>query len=71
MNYQGGFRNQISIGLTGLDIEHKAELIERQFWHACPYSPDDYETVVRKFPADAQGPTQAPTRKPSPSTRSS
>ena len=49
MNYQGGYRNQISIGLTGLDIEAKAELIERQFWHACPYSPDDYETVVRKF----------------------
>ncbi len=49
MNYQGGFRNQISIGLTGLDIEAKAELIERQFWHACPYGPDDYETVVRKF----------------------
>jgi len=49
MNYQGGFRNQISIGLTGLDIEAKAELIERQFWHACPYEPDDYETVVRKF----------------------
>jgi len=49
MNYQGGFRNQISIGLTGLDIAEKAELIERQFWHACPYGPDDYETVVRKF----------------------
>ena len=49
MNYQGGYRNQISIGLTGLDIEAKAELIERQFWHACPYAPQDYETVVRKF----------------------
>ena len=49
MNYQGGFRNQISIGLTGLDIEAKAELIERQFWNSCPYGPDDYETVVRKL----------------------
>ena len=49
MNYQGGFRNQVSIGLTGLDIEAKAELIERQFWHSCPYSPEEYETVVRKF----------------------
>ncbi|WP_419841277.1 acyclic terpene utilization AtuA family protein [Candidatus Poriferisodalis sp.] len=47
MNYQGGYRNQISIGLTGLDIEAKAELVERQFWHACPYRPEDYETVVR------------------------
>ncbi len=49
MNYQGGYRNQIAIGLTGLDIEAKAELIERQFWNQCPYGPDDYETVVRKF----------------------
>lgn len=49
MNYQGGYRNQISIGLTGLDIEAKAELVERQFWNQCPYGPDDYETVVRKF----------------------
>ena len=49
MNYQGGFRNQISIGLTGLDIEAKAELIERQFWNACPYEPEDYESVVRKY----------------------
>ena len=49
INYQGGFRNQISIGLTGLDIEAKAELIERQFWNACPYEPEDYESVVRKY----------------------
>ena len=49
MNYQGGYRNQISIGLTGLDVEQKAELIERQFWNSCPYEPEDYESVVRKF----------------------
>ena len=59
MNYQGGFRNQVSIGLTGLDIEAKAELIERQFWHSCPYSPEEYETVVRKF---------LPTQKENPAT---
>ena len=57
MNYQGGFRNQISIGLTGLDIEAKAELIERQFWNSCPYGPEDYETVVRKFlPTNKENP---------------
>ncbi|MAR54880.1 MAG: exopolyphosphatase [Acidimicrobiaceae bacterium] len=57
MNYHGGFRNQISIGLTGLDIEAKAELIERQFWNSCPYGPEDYETVVRKFlPTHKQNP---------------
>ncbi|MFL2986717.1 MAG: acyclic terpene utilization AtuA family protein [Candidatus Poriferisodalaceae bacterium] len=59
MNYQGGFRNQISIGLTGLDIEAKAELIERQFWNSCPYGPEDYESVVRKF---------LPTHKENPAT---
>ncbi len=59
MNYQGGYRNQVSIGLTGLDIEAKAELIERQFWHVCPYSPDDYESVVRKL---------LPTHKTNPAT---
>jgi len=59
MNYHGGFRNQISIGLTGLDIEAKAELIERQFWNSCPYQPEDYETVVRKF---------LPTHKENPAT---
>ncbi|MEC7873259.1 MAG: acyclic terpene utilization AtuA family protein [Actinomycetota bacterium] len=59
MNYQGGYRNQISIGLTGLDIEEKAELIERQFWNSCPYGPEDYETVVRKF---------LPTHKENPAT---
>ena len=57
MNYQGGFRNQISIGLTGLDIEANAELIERQFWNSCPYGPEDYETVVRKFlPTNKENP---------------
>ena len=49
MNYHGGFRNQIAIGLTGLDIDAKAELIERQFWHACPYSPADFDAVVTRL----------------------
>ncbi len=49
MNYQGGYRNQIAIGLTGLDIEAKAELVDRQFWDQCPYNPEDYESVVRQL----------------------
>ena len=55
MNYQGGYRNQISIGLTGLDIEAKAELIERQFWHACPVRPRGLRDGGAQVPADAQG----------------
>ena len=45
--------------MTGLDIEAKAELIERQFWNSCPYGPEDYETVVRKL---------LPTHKENPAT---
>jgi hypothetical protein len=29
MNYRGGFRNSVSFALTGLDVEAKAELLER------------------------------------------
>ncbi len=46
LNKAGGFRNDMSICLTGLDIEEKAELIERAFWAACPYGPDDFESVT-------------------------
>ncbi len=49
MNYHGGFRNQIAIGLTGLDIEEKAALIERQFWYACPFAPEDFDSVVTRL----------------------
>ncbi|HCB34589.1 MAG TPA: exopolyphosphatase [Acidimicrobiaceae bacterium] len=49
MNYHGGFRNQIAVGLTGLDVEAKAELVERQFWHACPFAPDDFDAVVTRL----------------------
>jgi VCBS repeat-containing protein len=49
MNYQGGYRNQIAIGLTGLDVEAKAARIEEQFWTRGPYDESDYESVVRRF----------------------
>ncbi len=41
----GGYRNSVMIGLTGLDVEAKADLVSRQFWHACPWDPSDYEEV--------------------------
>ena len=37
MNELGGFRNDITVALTGLDIEAKAALVEEAFWEACPY----------------------------------
>ncbi|HEX9683423.1 MAG TPA: acyclic terpene utilization AtuA family protein [Acidimicrobiales bacterium] len=56
MNELGGFRTDISIALTGLDIEAKAALVEKAFWASCPTNPDDYEsvttTVVRTDSAD-------------------
>ncbi len=36
VNYQGGYRNQMSVVLTGLDIDAKAELFERTLWAALP-----------------------------------
>jgi len=45
MNEQGGYRNDVNVALTGLDIEEKASLIEEAFWVACPYKPEDFASV--------------------------
>jgi hypothetical protein len=49
MNEWGGFRHDMSIALTGLDIEEKAKLIEDAFWVACPYKPDDFASVTTRL----------------------
>ncbi len=58
MNAWGGFRSDVNIALTGLDIEAKAELIEAAFWRAVPYNPADFEscatTLVRSDHPDPQ-----------------
>ena len=46
MNSWGGFRSDLNLALTGLDVEAKAELLEAAFWKAVPYSPDDFESVT-------------------------
>jgi hypothetical protein len=46
MNSWGGFRSDMTIGLTGLDIEEKAALVQRAFWRACPLDPEDFESVT-------------------------
>ena len=55
-NELGGFRSEITVGLTGLDIDAKASLVHDAFWQACPYGPGDYakvtERVVRTDKAD-------------------
>jgi hypothetical protein len=46
MNELGGYRNDVAIALTGLDIEEKAQLVEDGFWRACPFGPDDFASVT-------------------------
>ena len=47
-NELGGFRSEINVALTGLDIEAKAALVHEAFWRACPYDPGDYAKVTEK-----------------------
>ena len=55
-NEMGGFRSEITVALTGLDIDAKATLVSGAFWRACPHEPGDYakvtERVVRTDKAD-------------------
>jgi acyclic terpene utilization AtuA family protein len=46
MNSWGGFRSDITIALTCLDIEKKAALVEKAFWRSCRFARDDFETVT-------------------------
>jgi Acyclic terpene utilisation family protein AtuA len=48
MNELGGYRNDIAVALTGLDIEAKAQLVEDAFWEACPYKPEDFASVTTR-----------------------
>ena len=48
MNELGGYRNDMGIALTGLDIEAKAKLVEDAFWVACPYKPEDFASVTTR-----------------------
>ena len=49
INRAGGFRNDMSICLTGLDIEAKAALVEQDFWKACPLRPEDFAQVTTRL----------------------
>ena len=46
MNAWGGYRSDIVLALTGLDIEAKAELLEAAFWEAAPIAPDAFASVT-------------------------
>jgi hypothetical protein len=48
MNELGGFRNDLAVALTGLDIEAKAALVEEAFWAACPVPRADFASVTTR-----------------------
>ena len=46
MNAWGGYRSDIALALTGLEIEAKAELLEAAFWAASSVAPEAFESVT-------------------------
>lgn len=49
MNEMGGFRRDVEVALTGLEVEAKAELVSEAFWRACPHGPGDYDRVEARL----------------------
>jgi hypothetical protein len=45
LNYQGGWRSTTVLYLTGLDIEEKADLVERSLWSAIPGGKEGFDEV--------------------------
>jgi hypothetical protein len=44
-NEHGGYRNDLAVALTGLEIDAKAAAVEAAFWLACPHAPDEFASV--------------------------
>ncbi len=49
MNEIGGYRKDLNVALTGLDIEAKARLVEAAFWIACPYQREEFDHVTTRL----------------------
>jgi len=49
MNEIGGYRKDLNVALTGLDIEAKAQLVDEAFWLACPFKREDFESVTTRL----------------------
>jgi hypothetical protein len=45
INELGGYRNDLAVALTGLDVDAKAAAVEAAFWRACPYTSDQFASV--------------------------
>ncbi len=48
MNEMGGYRNSFTVALTGLDVDAKADFAQAAFWDACPFGPDDFESITSR-----------------------
>ena len=49
MNEVGGYRKDLNVALTGLDIEAKARLVEEAFWTACPFRREEFDRVTTRL----------------------
>ena len=45
-NELGGYRQSLTVAITGLDVEAKARLVEAAFWRACPLAPAAFDSVT-------------------------
>jgi hypothetical protein len=48
-NRIGGYRNDLAVALTGLDVEAKAAAVEAAFWGACAHDPADFAQVTTRL----------------------
>jgi len=49
MNELGGYRQDLTVAITGLDVEAKAALVEEAFWRACPHAPGEFASVTSRL----------------------
>jgi len=49
MNELGGYRQDLTVAITGLDVEVKAALVEEAFWRACPHAPSEFASVTSRL----------------------
>jgi hypothetical protein len=49
INLDGGYRNQMTFCLTGLDIEAKADLVTRTFWGQVPGGPESFQQASTRL----------------------
>ncbi len=59
MNSWGGYRTDLRVALTGLDVEPKAKLLEQILWRSTPYERADFDAVSIRV---------TPTAKPDPAS---